>query len=113
LQDLLKVAKCYGLKPRSTTRKEEYESRIPSTETSKTLGVKSIYTCNDPTSAKIQERAEEHIQTSKLSYIMTTSHYRVPAVVRSTSQVQQSRPPEESAHAGALTDGAKGTNRRI
>jgi hypothetical protein len=90
-----------------------YESRIPSTETSKTLGVESIYTCNDPTSAKIQERAEEHIQTSKLSYIMTTSHYRVPAVVRSTSQVQQSRPPEESAHAGALTDGAKGTNRRI
>jgi hypothetical protein len=81
LQDLLKVAKCYGLKPRSTAGKEEYGSRIPSTETSKTLGVESIYICNDPTSAKIQEREKEHIQMSKLSYIITISHYRVPAVV--------------------------------
>jgi hypothetical protein len=32
-------------------------------------------------------------------------------VVRSTSQVQQSRPPEESAQAGVLTDGTKGANR--
>jgi hypothetical protein len=48
---------------------------------------KSIHICNDPTSAKIQERAEEHIQTSKSSNIITTSYYRVPAVVRSTSQV--------------------------
>jgi hypothetical protein len=81
--------------------KEKYESRIPSTATSKTSGVESIYICNDPTGAKFEERAEEHIQISKLSYIITTSHYRVPVEVRSTSQVQQSRPPEESAQVGA------------
>jgi hypothetical protein len=62
---------------------------------------------------KIQERAEEHIQISKSSNIITTSYYRVPAVVRSTSQVQQSRPPEESAQAGTLADGTKNANRRI
>jgi hypothetical protein len=111
LQYLLEVAKCHGLKSRSMAGKEKYESRIPSTATSKTFGVKSIHICNDPIGAKTQERAEEHIQTSKPSYIIATSHYRVPAVVRSTSQVQQSRPPEESAQAGALTDGAKGANR--
>jgi hypothetical protein len=93
--------------------KEKYKSRIPSTETSKTPGVEIIYICNDSTSAKVQEGVEEHIQISKPSYITTTSHYRVPTVVRSTSQVQQSRPPEESAQAGALTDGAEGANRRI
>jgi hypothetical protein len=113
LQNLLKVAKCQGLKPRSKAGKEKYESRIPSTATSKASGVKSIYICNDLTGAKVQERAEEHIQTSKIRYIITTSHYRVPAVVRSTSLVQQSRPPEESAQAGALTDDAKGASRRI
>jgi hypothetical protein len=35
-----------------TAGKEKYESRIPSTETSKTSGVKSIYICNDSTGAK-------------------------------------------------------------
>jgi hypothetical protein len=93
--------------------KEKYESRRPSNETSKTSGVESIYICNDPTGAEVQEGAEEHIQTSKLSYIITTSHYIVPVVVRSTSQVQQSIPPEESAQVGALTDGAESANRRI
>jgi hypothetical protein len=102
LQNLLKVTKCHGLKPRSTAGKERHESRIPSTETSKTPRVKSIYICNDSTGAEVQEGAEEHIQISKPSYIITTSHYRVPTVVRSTSQVQQSRPPEESTPAGAL-----------
>jgi hypothetical protein len=113
LQNLLKVTKCHGLEPRSTVGKEKYKSRIPSTETSETPGVESIYICNDSTGAEIQEGAEEHIQTSKPSYIITTSNYRVPTVVRSTSQVQQSRPPEESTQAGALADGAEGTNRRI
>jgi hypothetical protein len=113
LQNLLEAAKRHGLKPRSTAGKEKYGSGIPSTVTSKTSGVKSIHICNDPTGAKIQERAQEHIQTSKPSYIITTSHYIVPIVVRSTSQVEQSRPPEESAQAGALTDGAEGANRRI
>jgi hypothetical protein len=47
-----------------------------------------IYICNGPTSAKIQERTEEHIQTSKSSNNITTSHNRVLEMVRSTSQVQ-------------------------
>jgi hypothetical protein len=113
LQNLLKVTKCNGLEPRSTAGKEKYESRILGTETSKTSGVESIYIRNDSTGAKVQEGAEEYIQTSKPSYIITTSHYRVSTVVRSTIQVQQSRPPEESAQAGALTNGAEGVNRRI
>jgi hypothetical protein len=57
------------------------------TVSSKTSGIKSIYICNDPTGAKIQERIEEHIQTSKYSNIITTSHNRVLEMVRSTSQV--------------------------
>jgi hypothetical protein len=68
LQNIFEVAKCHGLEPRSTARKKKYESRIPSKATSETSGLKSIYICNDPTGAKIQERAEEHIQTSKPSW---------------------------------------------
>jgi hypothetical protein len=94
-------------------RKEKYESGIPSAATSETSGVESIYICNYPTGAKIHERAQEHIQTGKPSYIITTSHYRVPAVIQSTSQVQQGRPLEESAQAEALTDGTKSANRGI
>jgi hypothetical protein len=40
-----------------------------------------IYICNDPTGAKIQERTEEHIQTSKSSNNITTSHNRVLEMV--------------------------------
>jgi hypothetical protein len=65
LQNLPEVAKCHRLKPRSTTGRKKYESGIPSTVSSKISGVKNIYICNDPTGAKIQERAEEHIQISK------------------------------------------------
>jgi hypothetical protein len=97
LQNLLEVARCHGLKPRNTTGRKEYESKIPSIASSKTSGVKSTYICNDPTGAKIQERAKEHIKTSKPSNIITTSYYRVLAVVRLANQVQQGRPPEESA----------------
>jgi hypothetical protein len=111
LQNLLEVARCHGLEPKNTTGRKKYESGIPSTTSSKTSGVKNIYICNDPTGAKIQERAKGYIQTSKPSNIITTSYYRVLAVVRSTSQVQQSRPPEESAQARARADGAKGANR--
>jgi hypothetical protein len=49
--------------------------------TRKTAGVKSIYISNDPTSAKVEERAEEHIQTDQLGNIITTSYYRVLAMV--------------------------------
>jgi hypothetical protein len=48
---------------------------------------KYIYISNDPTSTKVEERAEEHIQTSQLGNIITTSYYRIPAMVRSTSQI--------------------------
>jgi hypothetical protein len=58
---------------------------ISSTAASKASGVKSLYICNDPTSAKVKERTEEHIQTGKSSYLIATSHYRVFAVVRSTN----------------------------
>jgi hypothetical protein len=113
LQNLLKVAKCHGLKPRSTARKEEHESRISSTTTSKASGIESLYICNDPTGAKVKERMEEYIQIGKSSHLIATSHYRVFAVVRSTSQVQQSRPPKESAQTRSLTTSVKGANRRI
>jgi hypothetical protein len=63
------------------TGRKKHESGLPSTASSKTSGVKSIYICNDPTGAKIKERTEEHIQTSKSSNIITTSYYNVPAVV--------------------------------
>jgi hypothetical protein len=54
---------------------------IPNAASSKTFGIKSIYIRNDPTGAKVQERAEEHIQTSKSSNIITTSHNRVLEMV--------------------------------
>jgi hypothetical protein len=66
-------------------RKEEHESRISSTAASKASGVKSLYICNDPTSAKVKEGTEEHIQTGKSSHFIATSHYRVFVVVRSTN----------------------------
>jgi hypothetical protein len=93
--------------------REEYKSRIPNAASRKTSGIKSIYIYNDPTGAKIQERTEEYIQTSKSSNIVTTSHYRVLEMVRPTSQVQQSRPPKESAQARARANGVEGTNRGI
>jgi hypothetical protein len=62
---------------------------------------------------KSKKEREEHIQTSKSSNIITTSYYRVLEMVRSTSQVQQSRPPEGSAQARARADSTKGTNRGI
>jgi hypothetical protein len=56
LQNLLKVAKCHGLEPRSTARKEKHESRISSTTASKASGVEILYICNDPTDAKVKKK---------------------------------------------------------
>jgi hypothetical protein len=53
--------------------------------THKTAGVKSIYISNDPTSAKVKEREEEHIKTGQPGNIIATSYYGVSKVVRSTS----------------------------
>jgi hypothetical protein len=50
-------------------------------------GYQSIYISNDPTSTKVEERAEEHIQTGQRGNIITTSYYKVLAMVRSTSQI--------------------------
>jgi hypothetical protein len=52
-----------------------------------TPGVESLHICNDSTGAQVKERAKEHIQASKPSNIIATSHYGVPVVVRSTNQV--------------------------
>jgi hypothetical protein len=43
LQNLLKVAKCHGFKPRSTTGRKKRESRISNATTRKTAGVQGIY----------------------------------------------------------------------
>jgi hypothetical protein len=61
----------------TTAGRKKYESGILSTTSSEASGVKSIYIYNDPTGAKVQEKAEEHIQTSKSSNIINTSYYRV------------------------------------
>jgi hypothetical protein len=87
LQNLPKVAKCHGFKPRSTTGRKKHESGIPNATTRKTARVKSIYIINDPTRTKVEERAEEHIQTGQLGNIITNGYYRIPAMVRSTSQI--------------------------
>jgi hypothetical protein len=61
LQNLPKVAKCHGFKPRSTTGRKKHESRISNATTHKIAGVRSIYISNDPTSTKVEKREEEHI----------------------------------------------------
>jgi hypothetical protein len=43
---------------------------------------------------------EEHISTGQLGNIVTTSYYRVLALVRSTSQIQQSGPPRKVPRLG-------------
>jgi hypothetical protein len=83
LQDLLKVAKRHGFKPRNTTRRKKHESRISNAPTHKTTGVKGIYISNDSTSAKVKKRKKEHIQTGQPGNIITASYYKVSKVVRS------------------------------
>jgi hypothetical protein len=61
LQNLPKVAKCHGFKPRNMTGRKKRESRISNAATRKTAGVKGIYISNDSTSTKVKERKEEHI----------------------------------------------------
>jgi hypothetical protein len=84
LQNLPKIAKRHGFKPRNTTGRKKHESRISNAATHKTTGVKGIYISNDSTSTKVKERKEEHIQTGQPGNIITTSYYRVFKVVRST-----------------------------
>jgi hypothetical protein len=59
LQNLLKIAKCHGLKPRGTAWRKKHKSRVSNAATHKTAGVKSIYISNDPTSTKVEERKKE------------------------------------------------------
>jgi hypothetical protein len=88
LQNIPKVAKRHGLKPRREARRKTQESRISNAKASKAPRVKSVHVSHDSTSAEVKERAKEHIQASKPSDIITTSYHRVPTVVRTTSQVQ-------------------------
>jgi hypothetical protein len=81
LQNLPKVAKRYGFKPRSTTGRKKHKSRIPNAVTHKTARVKSIYISNDPTSTKVKERKEEHIKTGQPGNNITTSYYGVSKMV--------------------------------
>jgi hypothetical protein len=53
--------------------------------TRKTARVKIIYISNDPTSAKVEERKEEHIKTGQPGNNITTSYYGVSKMVQSTS----------------------------
>jgi hypothetical protein len=85
LQNLPKVAKRHGFKPRGTAGRKKHESRISNTMTRKTAGVKSIYISNDPTSTKVEERKEEHIKIGQPGNNITTSHHGVSKVVRSTN----------------------------
>jgi hypothetical protein len=81
LQNLPEIARCHGLEPRNTTGRKKHESGIRNTTTRKASGVNSIYICNDLTGAKVQERAEKDIQTSEPGNIITTSYYRILAMV--------------------------------
>jgi hypothetical protein len=85
LQNLLKIAKHHGFKPRGTAGRKRHKSRISDATTHKTAGVKSIYISNDPTSTKVEERKEEHIKIGQPGNNITTSYYGVSKVVRSTS----------------------------
>jgi hypothetical protein len=64
-------------------RRKIHKSRISSTKAIEAPRVESLHIGNDSTSAQIKERAKEHIQASKPSNIIATSHYGVLTVVRS------------------------------
>jgi hypothetical protein len=66
-------------------RREARKSRISSAKASKAPRIESLHICNDSAGAQIKEIAKEHIQASKPSNIIATSHYRILAMVRSTS----------------------------
>jgi hypothetical protein len=88
LQNILKVARRYGLKPRRQARRKAQKPKISNVKASKAPGVKSLHISHDSTGAQVKERVEKHIQASKPSNIITTSYNRIPTVVRTTSQVQ-------------------------
>jgi hypothetical protein len=69
-------------------RRKIHKSRISSIKASEALGVESLHIGNDSIGAQVKERAKEHIQASKPSNIIATSHYGVLMVVRSANQVQ-------------------------
>jgi hypothetical protein len=66
-------------------RREARKSRISNTKASKAPRVESLHIRNDSAGTQVKERVKEHIQASKPSNIITTSHYGISAVVRSTS----------------------------
>jgi hypothetical protein len=66
-------------------RRETHKPRILGTKAGKAPGVENLHIRNDSTSAQVKERAKKYIKVGKLSNIITTSHYGVPAMVRSTN----------------------------
>jgi hypothetical protein len=113
LQNIPKIAKRHELKTRREARRKIHKSRISNAKASKALRVESVHISHDSTGTQVEEGAKEHIQASQPSNIITASYHRIPAVVRTTSQVQQSRPPEESPQARSLAYGLKSTNMRV
>jgi hypothetical protein len=85
LHNFPEVTKHHGFKPRRMARREARKSRISNAKASKAPRVESLHICNDLAGAQVKERVKEHIQASKPSNIIATSHYRILAVVRSTS----------------------------
>jgi hypothetical protein len=67
--------------------RKKHKSRISNATTRKIAGVKSIYISNDPTSAKVEEREEEHIKIGQPGNIIATSYDGVSKVVRSTNEI--------------------------
>jgi hypothetical protein len=88
LQNIPKVAKRHGLKPRREARRKTQKSRISNAKASKAPRIKSVHISHDSTGAQVKERAKKYIQASKSSNIITTSYHRILTVVGTTSQVQ-------------------------
>jgi hypothetical protein len=63
------------------TGRKGNDSRISNVATRKIARVKGIYISNDLASTKVKERKEGHISIGQLGNIVTTSYYRVLAVV--------------------------------
>jgi hypothetical protein len=76
LQNLPKVAKCLGFKPRNMTGRKKHESRISNAATHETARVKGIYISNDSTSTKVKERKSisRHVNLAISSPPATTEY---------------------------------------
>jgi hypothetical protein len=58
LQNILKVAKRHGCKPRREARRNTQKSRIPNAKASKAPRVKSVHISHDSTGAQVKKKSE-------------------------------------------------------